>query len=228
MAATLRVLTWNLFHGRARPPAGHSLLGEFGAALAGWDWDVALLQEVPHWWASKLGEATGSQPARALTARNWVPPLQRLLAERFPDALKSGAGGSNVILTRSQSTDHRRRRLRFWPERRTVHGVRLASGVGVANLHATAHDPPRAAIDIERARRAAIEWAAGAPVVMGGDLNEPRPRMAGFVHADGSNVDHVFARGLEPAGPADELERGHLSDHAPLAVALRLTEDQPM
>ena len=51
------VLTWNLFHGRAVPPAGRDLLGDFAAALAGWDWDVALLQEVPPWWPPELGRA---------------------------------------------------------------------------------------------------------------------------------------------------------------------------
>ncbi len=44
------MLTWNLFHGRCVPAAGHPLKREFAAALAGWDWDVALLQEVPSWW----------------------------------------------------------------------------------------------------------------------------------------------------------------------------------
>ena len=46
----LRVLTWNLMHGRSVPPAGRDLRAEFTAALAGWEWDVALLQEVPPWW----------------------------------------------------------------------------------------------------------------------------------------------------------------------------------
>src|SRR5688572_13501753 len=58
----LRVLTWNLFHGRARPPAGRPLLNEFARALAGWDWDVALLQEVPPWWPPLLGRAAGAVP----------------------------------------------------------------------------------------------------------------------------------------------------------------------
>jgi endonuclease/exonuclease/phosphatase family metal-dependent hydrolase len=196
-------------------------MAEFGAALARWEWDVALLQEVPHWWAPRLGAAAGAEHRRALTARNWLPPLQRALAARFPDALKSGAGGSNVILARRQIAEHRHRRLRCWPERRVVHAVRLGDGLWAANLHATVHNPPRAAADLERARAAAIEWADGAPVVVGGDFNMRRPQLAGFVHAGTSNVDHVFAHGLEPAGEAEVIERGHLSDHAPLAVTLR-------
>ena len=56
----MRVLTWNLFHGRAVPPAGRDLAREFAAALAAWEWDVALLQEVPPWWPPALGRACGA------------------------------------------------------------------------------------------------------------------------------------------------------------------------
>ena len=50
----LRVLTWNLMHGRSvggrgvggRDRFGRDLLGDFGDALAGWEWDVALLQAI--------------------------------------------------------------------------------------------------------------------------------------------------------------------------------------
>jgi len=41
------VLTWNLFHGRSVPDAPREQLADFAARLAGWEWDVALLQEVP-------------------------------------------------------------------------------------------------------------------------------------------------------------------------------------
>src|ERR687896_730461 len=57
----MRVLTWNLFHGRALPPAGRDLQPQFAAALAGWDWDVALLQEVPPWWPPALARACDAQ-----------------------------------------------------------------------------------------------------------------------------------------------------------------------
>ena len=49
------VLTWNLFHGRSVPDAPRELLADFAARLAGWEWDVALLQEVPPWWPPELG-----------------------------------------------------------------------------------------------------------------------------------------------------------------------------
>ena len=218
---TLRVLTWNLFHGRSVPGAGRSLREEFAAALAAWEWDVALLQEVPPWWAEQLAARCGAEHRSALTSRNWLPPLQRVLGERFPDLLKSGSGGANTVLARRAILDHRRLLLRRWPERRVVHAVRLAGGLWAANLHATAHGAERAHADIERARTAALEWAREAPLVFGGDLNVRRPRVPGFAAVAATKVDHLYARGLLAAGPAEVIEPGGLSDHAPLAVTLR-------
>ena len=218
---TLRVLTWNLFHGRAVPGARRHLLDDFTAVLAGWEWDVALLQEVPPWWPPLLAARLGAEERRALTSRNWLPAAQRWLGERFPDLLKSAAGGANAVLSRAGIADHRRLLLRRWPERRVAHGARLASGTWAVNLHATVYDARRAGEEIERARRAALEWAGDAPIVIGGDLNVLAPRLPGFAHVGGSKVDHLFARGLEPAGPAEVLARGRLSDHAALAVTLR-------
>ena len=74
--AAMLVLSWNLFHGRAVPAAGRPLLAEFARALAGWSWDVALLQEVPPWWPPRLGAASRASARMALTSRN-VPMLPR-------------------------------------------------------------------------------------------------------------------------------------------------------
>ena len=52
----LRILTWNLFHGRSLPPARGALVEQFAALLASWEWDVALLQEVPPWWPRRLAQ----------------------------------------------------------------------------------------------------------------------------------------------------------------------------
>jgi len=83
----LVLLTWNLYHGRSAPPCGRDPLDEYAATLAGWDWEVALLQEVPPWWPPELAHAAGAesrsqrvagspttlrgagQPRRALTLR---------------------------------------------------------------------------------------------------------------------------------------------------------------
>src|SRR3954468_5485356 len=184
----MRVLTWNLFHGRAVPPAGRSLEAEFRAAIEGWDWDVALLQEVPPWWPGLWPWACDV----ALTSRNFALPVRRALAERRPDLMKSGGGGANAILVREGAIAGRwRRRLRVWPERRGAHGVLLAD-TWVVNLHAQVHSDARAYADLAKA---AERWRAAPSVVLGGDLNVRRPRADGFAVLAGHGVDHVLARG---------------------------------
>jgi endonuclease/exonuclease/phosphatase family metal-dependent hydrolase len=216
----VRVLTWNLFHGRAVPDRPRSLLPEFSSTLAAWDWDVALLQEVPPWWPAALGRASRASARMALTSRNWLLPLRRLVAERRPDVMKSNGGGCNAILVRGGAiADHRRVTLRLLPERRVAHAVRLENGTWVMNLHAEAHGDARAQADVRRALASLLAWAGDAPaVVFGGDLNLTDPTVPGFALVAGHHVDHVAVRGLVAAGPAERLERGGLSDHVPLAV----------
>ena len=216
----LTVLTWNLFHGRAVPPAGRSLLDEFAEALAGWQWDVALLQEVPPWWAPRLARHASAEAATALTSRNALLPVRRRLAERWPDLMASNGGGANVMLSRSGAAERRSQRLRWWPERRVVQAVRLPTGTWVANLHGSAHHELRARSDLARAARAVLAWAAEAPVILGGDLNLRAPELAGFAHLGGHSVDHVLARGVGAAGATEQLARGSLSDHAPLHIRI--------
>jgi endonuclease/exonuclease/phosphatase family metal-dependent hydrolase len=211
------VLTWNLFHGRSVPETPHDLRDEFAARLASWAWDVALLQEVPPWWSPELGRACGASARTALTSRNWLLPLTRRIADRRPDLVKSWGGGANAILVRGERVlGHRTRTLRAWPERRVVHGVALERGWWVCNLHAQAHSEARAQADIARAAAAAIQWSAGAPLVLGGDLNTHDPSAPGFTHAAGHSVDHVLVRTARVAAPGRTLERGLLSDHVPV------------
>ena len=205
------VLTWNLFHGRSVPDTPRELLADFAAALAGWEWDVALLQEVPPWWPPALGRACGASARTALTSRNWLLALSRPAARRRPDLVKSWGGGANAILVRGDRVaEHRLRTLRAWPERRVVHGVRLERGWWVCNVHAQA--------DIAKAVSWAFPPTQHAPSILGGDMNTHRPVAPGFVHAAGHDVDHVLVRGLEVAAPGRTLDRGDLSDHAPLML----------
>ena len=216
------MLTWNLFHGRALPPRDRDLIDDFSERLRTWEWEVALLQEVPPWWPPRLAADCGARAATALTSRNQLLPLRRALARRRPELVKSGGGGANAILLRDGAiTAQARRRLALLPERRVVHAVRDDRGRWFANLHATVHDDARARREIATAAATALRWAAGAPLVLGGDFNVRDPAPPGLVHAGGQTVDHVFAAGgLVAAGRRELLARGGLSDHAPVRVTL--------
>ncbi len=218
----LRVLTWNLMHGRSVPPAGRAQFGAFAAALAGWPWTVALLQEVPPWWPPALADRLGADIRLVLTSRNFGLALRRAVAVRRPDLIKSNGGGANAILVRDDGiAEHRTLRLRRWPERRWVHAVRLARGVWVANLHVGNGD--RAAErDSALAGEAVLGWAADAPAVLGGDFNLHSVPLPGFAPAGGHGVDKVFVAGLRPSSGAEVLERGRLSDHAPVLVPVEM------
>jgi endonuclease/exonuclease/phosphatase family metal-dependent hydrolase len=206
-------LTWNLYHGRASEPARRPLLAEFCAALAGWEWDVALLQEVPPWWPPALARACGASFACVRTSRNALLPLRRAVASRKPDLLGANGGGANAILSRVPFSEHRARRLTWWPERRWAHAVRLEGG-WVVNVHASTHRDAWALRDTLRA----LAWAPRPLLVFGGDLNLRSVSLPGLRHVAGNHVDHLFSEG--PPGVAEVLERGRLSDHPPVRVTL--------
>ncbi len=215
----LRLLTWNLLHGRSVPSAGHDLYDEFAAALERWPWDVALLQEVPPWWPARLGAHLQADARTVLTSRNLGLPLRRAIAVRRPDLIKSNGGGANAILVRGGGVrEHRTRRLRRLPEGRWVHAVRLTNGAWIANLHVGNGDAA-AQRDGGRAARTVLAWAGGSPVALGGDFNLHSPELPGFAFAGGHGVDQVFVRGLRgAAGGGRALDGGRLSDHAPVLV----------
>jgi endonuclease/exonuclease/phosphatase family metal-dependent hydrolase len=141
---------------------------------------------------------------------------------RWPDLIKSNGGGANAILVRNAAIlEHRVRRLCWVPERRWVHAVRLKGPLWVGNLHATVHDAPVAIRDSAFAAATVLEWAAGESAILGGDFNVRRLALDGFDYAGGHDVDHVFVTPDLDAGGGDGgyvLERGRLSDHAPVAV----------
>ena len=224
----MRVLTWNLYHGRSVPPAGRELSGEFASLLASWDWDAALLQEVPPWWPPLLASAAGAEQRAALTSRNAGRVVRRALAERWPDVMKSNGGGCNAILARAPIVTDHALRLRTWPERRVAQLARLGIGVCLANYHASARSS-LAELEIERLSAHALGWAGQAALVLGGDFNLRSPDVAdGLIRVASRDVDHLFAHGLEPAADAQRLERDvvlggrrvQLSDHVPLLATL--------
>jgi endonuclease/exonuclease/phosphatase family metal-dependent hydrolase len=256
----LRAITWNLFHGRDFPPdralftwrsrflrrsernathvqVNRDLFREFATVLAEAEWDVALLQECPPRWARPLATACGALHQRSLTSRNWLGGARAAIARRNPDLMGSWEGGSNLTLVRGPlavggMTEQRELVVRSWPERRTMAFAGLASGVCAANLHAST-GAPRAAADVQLAAGQAIEWAAGRPLMFGGDLNL-RPEQTDLfdrLARDGDLrgrsapnwIDHLLHRDMEPVGEPESWHPGarELPENG---LALRLSD----
>lgn len=192
----LRVLSWNLFHGRDFPPdpalrtwrskvfridernathlqVNRGLLPEFAAVLAGADWDLALLQECPPRWATPLARATGAEAHLVLTSRNSLGAIRAALAAANPDLIASNEGGSNLTLVRPAAGPVAVRaqlELRREPERRAAVVTRLAAGAVVANLHTSTADA-LAESELLHAARESMALAEGDAVILGGDFN---------------------------------------------------------
>jgi endonuclease/exonuclease/phosphatase family metal-dependent hydrolase len=266
-------IAWNLFHGRDFPPdprlrswrsrllridernethvqVNRDLAAEFATLLATTAWDVALLQECPPRFAVPLAQACAAEGHRVLTSRNSLGSLRALLARQNPDLMASAEGGSNLTLVRAPGRlggIAERRELAIHegePERRAMAFTRTAAGLCVANLHATNDLPRLAAEDVLAAARAAAEWADGAPLLFGGDLNlRPAQDPGAFERLredfglEGpvapEAIDHLLSRGLEVVEPPEawppqrrELPVDgralRLSDHAPVQARFAL------
>jgi len=228
-----------------------SLRRELLAKLAGWEWDVALLQEVPPRWLADLQRATGAVGLRALTSRNSLGWLRGPIAEWNPDLIRSNEGGSNVILVRPPARPIATEvvELATRPERRVALLTRLALPDGrslvVACLHLSVPATGQGTAEVRRVAEIASAWADGGPFVVGGDLNL-RPAQhqrafdelrAGFGLAAPTgprSLDHLLVADLETVGAPVALaavEREvpgpgglaiRLSDHAPVMGAFRL------
>jgi endonuclease/exonuclease/phosphatase family metal-dependent hydrolase len=194
-----------------------NLFSEFATALSRLEWDVALLQECPPRWAGPFAEALGVETHRVLTSRNRLPRLSAVIATINPDLIASSEGGSNLTLLRgsllgsNQASIAERRDLVIRegdPERRAMAFTRTGAGLCIANLHATNDRPELAGEEVRRAAAAAVEWAAGAPLLFGGDLNlRPAEHPEVFEELRGhfglapptapDAIDHLLARGVE-------------------------------
>jgi endonuclease/exonuclease/phosphatase family metal-dependent hydrolase len=239
----ITVLCWNLFHGRDFPPdpelrtwrsrllrldesnethvqVNRDLTPEFATLVGSAAWDVAMLQECPPRFAEPLARASGAEYHRVFTSRNELGFWRAFLARQNPDLMASGEGGSNTTLVRVPGKlggIAERRELEIHagePERRAMAFTRTASGLCVANLHATNDQPPLAVADVLLAAEAASGWTGA------------------------KKIDHVFVRGLEVvAAPVQwaperrELSLDgkalRLSDHAPIEARFA-AQDPPV
>ena len=222
-----------------------SLLGEFAGRLAGWEWDVALLQEAPPRWQAELARRTGAGSAIALTSRNWLSFARRAAARLNPDLIASNEGGSNQLLVRppGRIAEVRRLTLTRRPERRWMLWSRLELQGGrrlaVASLHATAGRPAAAARELELAAEAATEWACGDPLILGGDLNlRPLPDAELFTllrerfglapPTARYALDHLLARGLEVVEAPTQLAPEQREVPGPGGLPIRLSDHAPV
>lgn len=271
----LRVLTWNIFHGRDHPPdpalltwrsrllrvserngehiqVNRDLAREFAGLLAGAAWDVAILQECPPRWHARLAAACGAEAHGVLTSRNSLAPLRRLATRFNPDLIASNEGGSNLTLVRGAIAERRALELRAGPapERRVMAFTRTVPAPGeaevcVANLHLSSGEANRRLAEQEArlaADRARV-WAAGAPLVLGGDFNLRPASSSVFAELEARHglraptaataIDHILGRELPVVEPARRWEpsgrelavdglRLRLSDHAPVEAVFTL------
>jgi endonuclease/exonuclease/phosphatase family metal-dependent hydrolase len=259
-------IAWNLFHGRDFPPdpslltwrsrllrtveqssthiqINRDLEAEFAALLRGAAWDVALLQEAPPRFSTALALACGAEAHRVLTSRNRFGWLRGAAARFNPDLIASAEGGSNLTLIRARSPlgaiSERREAVIHTdkPERRTMAMSATASGICIANLHAT-NDSQLAASDVRLAAAAASEWAGERPLLFGGDLNarpaedpelfEALHRCFGLAAPTApAAIDHLLVRGLQTIDPpaAWPAERRELRE---AGRALRLSDHTPV
>jgi endonuclease/exonuclease/phosphatase family metal-dependent hydrolase len=222
------------------PDAKSSLLAEFAEFLDGLPWEIALLQEAPPRWLGDLGRASRANGALGLTSRNELPWLRAAIADRLPDLIKSGEGGSNLTLARAPARIEavERHRLAWRPERRALLLTRIAAADGrsitVANTHLSVPSTGQGHAEVVRAAELADAFAGGDPLILGGDLNlrpvhhapafEELERRFGLAAPTGPKaIDHLLVRDIEvvdkPRARKHAAAPLQLSDHAPVTAA---------
>jgi endonuclease/exonuclease/phosphatase family metal-dependent hydrolase len=267
----LHAFTWNLFHGRDWPPeedlqkrahkgnwrrdpirgeeyvqVNRDLFEEFAAWIKEVRWGVALFQEFPPRWKSRMAAACGAEAHRALSGRNWLQPLTSMIGRRRPDLLGAWEGGSNTTLVRREAgpiVERKRAVLTRRPELRVMALTRLESGICVANMHVSTK-PSSAERELVSAAEQALRFAGEHPLVFGGDFNV-RPRDSELFDelakrfglappTAPERLSHLLVRGLEvvehpvawlpEARDIADPETGlkiRLSDHNPVRATFR-------
>ena len=222
-----------------------SLRAEFVQLLGGWEWDLALLQEAPPRWLAELERGTGARGARAPTSRNSLAPLRAAFAEWNPDLIRSHEGGSNMLLVRppARIVATETAVLTNQPERRVLLMARLELPGGrrlvVGNVHLSVPRTGQGTAEVLLAARLATEWAAGAPVVLGGDLNlrpadhrtafdDLRDRFALAAPTAARSIDHLLARDLDVLARPKALPAADREVAGPGGLAIRLSDHAPV
>lgn len=226
---TLRVLTWNLYHGRdglpGLGPTGRStwlgrpeddgvhmhvnrkLTGLMARRIAGWGADVCALQEVP---TAAIGTIVATTGMRAVwtTTGPLIGPgrLRNALAARNPDLWRGHEGNANVLLVapRLRVEEGSARSVRLNPLRAIARAARDL-GLGPGELLHYLPEPRRLVL-------ARVVTPGGAIVAVGCAHchNSRHPavtgreiaRAAGAVAAAGRGGGAVLAGDLN-AGPGD-------------------------
>ena len=200
----MRVLSWNLYHGRDFPPdpalltlrsrllrlterdATHAqvnrpLLPEFALLLDRWEWDVALLQEAPPRWFRRSRGAPARAARSALTSRNLVPALQWRAGRPQPRSARLERRRLEPDARAPSRTD--RRDAPHAPGRAPRAPPDALDAGGAAGGPRLRGEPARERGASRRRppRRSSappsrrLEWAGGDALVLGGDFNL-RPR----------------------------------------------------
>jgi endonuclease/exonuclease/phosphatase family metal-dependent hydrolase len=230
----------NATHAQVNRP----LRDEFAQAIAGLEWDVALLQEAPPSWLPHLAESAAAGGTSALTSRNFAAALRSALARFNPDLIASNEGGSNQLLVRPpwRLGDVLRLTLTLRPERRAMLCALLHGPDGrdllVANLHASAAFPAAAAREVLAAAETVLDLADGTPMILGGDLNlrpaqtpEPFEELERRFGIDGPleprSLDHLLVRGLDVIEPEHALPTSAREAPGPAGRVVQLS-DHPL
>jgi endonuclease/exonuclease/phosphatase family metal-dependent hydrolase len=228
----LVVRTWNVFHGRTKPPSGGTHLERMIRLVAAGA-DVVALQEVPAWALRALEDWSGMAVAGAVARPGHLGAMGRRVTALAPDFFRSFLNGqaNALLVSRSLAFTERQRivelKRRGVVERRICQLARVRaddSPIVLVNFHATAHVHDVARRQVERV---GTLLAGEEAAIVCGDFNVPGTGLPGF-SAPVGGIDQILVRGLTlEARPARwpperrRLENGALlSDHPPVEAVV--------